>query len=257
MVAAYSLLDTADKGRRAYWRTHQARAEAAPSPAFATGGSLPARPRSLPDLPLASAAASATVASAAAFAHAAAGVAAACAACLPPPAAYGGAAASSIAEQHSTAVPVAAAVLDATLFHATASLAIPALAINRCGWEWVRGSKWGCAMLGTELRAACCRWMLRQAGPGWPPSLLAQRPANALSCILYFPTLLLDSACHHHRLYTHPRHRPHCFSPSPQDGVGHPPPAVAPRPGAPARQPTRRRPLGCRPSAHTAGGAAH
>ena len=133
VVAAYSLLDTADKGRRAYSRTHQARAEAAPSPAFAAGGSLPARPRSLPDLPLASAAASATVASAAAFAHTAAGVAAACAACLPPPAAYGGAAASSIAEQHSTAVPVAAAVLDATLFHATASLAIPALAINRCG----------------------------------------------------------------------------------------------------------------------------
>lgn len=155
VVAAYSLLDTADKGRRAYWRTHQARAEAAPSPAFATGGSLPARPRSLPDLPLASAAASATVASAAAFAHAAVGVAAACAACLPPPAAYGGAAASSIAEQHSTAVPVAAAVLDATLFHATASLAIPALAINRTVWATRHLlSRPALARLPASLRAA-------------------------------------------------------------------------------------------------------
>ncbi len=128
VVAAYGLLDTADKGRRAYSRTHQARA-AAPSPAFAAGGGLPALPRTRPDLPLASA-------GAAAFAHTATSVAAACAACLPPPAAYGVAAASSIAEQHSAAVPVAAAILDSTLFHATASLAIPALLINR----WARAA---------------------------------------------------------------------------------------------------------------------
>lgn len=125
-LQAYGLIDTADKGRRAYSRAHQART-AAPSPIF----TLPPRPRTLPDLPLASAAASAA-AGAAAFAHTASSVAGACATCLPPPAAYGLAAASSIAEQQSTAVPVAAAVLDATLFHATASLAIPAVLINRC-----------------------------------------------------------------------------------------------------------------------------
>jgi fission process protein 1 len=159
VVAAYSLLDTADKGRRAYARTHQARA-AAPSPVFAAAGSgLPALPRTLPDLPLASAAASATVASATAsataFARTTAGVAAACAACLPPPAAYGGAAASSIAEQHSTAVPVAAAILDATLFHATASLGIPALAINRTVWATRHLlSRPSLARLPASLRAA-------------------------------------------------------------------------------------------------------
>lgn len=126
-LQAYGLIDTADKGRRAYSRAHQART-AAPSPIF----TLPPRSRTLPDLPLASAAAASAAAGAAAFAHTASSVAGACATCLPPPAAYGLAAASSIAEQQSTAVPVAAAVLDATLFHATASLAIPAVLINRC-----------------------------------------------------------------------------------------------------------------------------
>lgn len=137
-MAAYGLLDIADKGRRAH---HQASAPRHCSPASLpaiaaaslSAGSPTSAAASLalaPDLPLASLPTSAS----ALFQQTAAGVAAACAACLPPPATYVTAAASSISEQPSSAVPVAAAVLDTALWHGAASLALPCLLINRCAW---------------------------------------------------------------------------------------------------------------------------
>ena len=139
VVAAYGLLDVADKGRRAY------AAEAAAT--ASTSGRHAAGPTRLPATAAAAAAAAASAPALApelqplrgvspasasrALAHTAAGVAAACAACLPPRAAYA-AAAASIHEQRPSTAPVAAAVLDTALWHGAASLALPAVLINRC-----------------------------------------------------------------------------------------------------------------------------
>ncbi|KAL4423400.1 hypothetical protein ABPG77_009978 [Micractinium sp. CCAP 211/92] len=111
VVALYGAVDTADKGQRAYARALAAQRAPATTP-FACqlpAGSCPA--------------------SAAAVAGAT---------CLPgaPPALLYRAHAASISERlsHSVAAPVAAAVLDTALWHAAASLAIPAALINRTVW---------------------------------------------------------------------------------------------------------------------------
>ncbi|EFN56674.1 hypothetical protein CHLNCDRAFT_144543 [Chlorella variabilis] len=132
VVALYGLADTLDKG----WRAHE-RAAAARKPtpglavpplagaaAAAASAAVPAAPAQTPPMPLASL-------TAAVRSRSSSGAAAACAACLPPAAAYH---ATSISEQRAAAVPVAAAVLDAALWHSAASLAIPAVAINRTVW---------------------------------------------------------------------------------------------------------------------------
>ena len=109
VVAAYGLADTIDKGRRAY---------AAHSPAAAPAGVGPA-------------------AALAAGARSLAGACADRAACLSQQAALAAAhyphylAGSPAEARRSAAAPVAAAVLDSAFFQATASLAIPAVLINR------------------------------------------------------------------------------------------------------------------------------
>ncbi|GAB4818647.1 hypothetical protein N2152v2_005693 [Parachlorella kessleri] len=114
IVAAYGLADTADKGRKAYLRT-------LPVPAAATADAAqPSGPQQLP---------------ASALRESARTVVDACAdaVCLAQ-AASRHHLAGSVREQHSTTVPVAAAVLDSAVFHGTASLAVPAVMINRAVW---------------------------------------------------------------------------------------------------------------------------
>ena len=130
MVALYGLLDTADKGRRAYDRVAASRDQrefAAPPAAAGLGACVahqsPTPPANAGRLTLAA------LSAAASLRHSAAQAVGACGTCLPPPPAY-----PSAAEHQSLAVPVVAAVLDTALWHTAASLVIPGVAINRTVW---------------------------------------------------------------------------------------------------------------------------
>jgi hypothetical protein len=140
VVALYGLLDTADKGRRAYDRAAASRDQqrsalaAGASPAASLVACLAAAQQQQPLQPPAGAGllTLAALSAAASPRHSAAQAVGACGACLlqPPPAYH----APSAAERQSLAVPVAAAVLDTALWHTAASLVIPGVVINRTVW---------------------------------------------------------------------------------------------------------------------------
>lgn len=196
VVAVYGLLDVADKGRRAY----AAETAAAAAPTSAPHGAGPVR------LPAAAAAAAASAArtpallpelqpvrgvapasTSRALAQTAAGVAAACAACLPPRAAYA-AAAASIFEQGPSVAPVAAEVLHTALWHGAASLALPAVLINRCaGGRWASLFEVGAEPLPEAIQPAG-----QQPTPARPPP---PSPTPPRSTVWATRQLLSSASC--------------------------------------------------------------
>ncbi len=122
MVAAYGLADTVDKGRKAYVYSLPSSFGGASGSSYG-GSAVPGGP------PVALSGSARGMARSVADAV-----------CLAQQAASQRQLAGSAREQQSLAVPVAAAVLDSAVFHGVASLAIPAVMINRCGSNGFRPS---------------------------------------------------------------------------------------------------------------------